>query len=84
MDKICPPNKGGGPVEDIDCVPEEIIALERKPGTKVYGTYLRAKRDLAVGDEITYNYLSAPDYLLKEPHVVSGCNIKDGPPAPLD
>ncbi len=33
----------------------------------------RARVDLKPGDEITYNYLEAPDYVWKEPHVVSGC-----------
>jgi len=84
VDKICPPNPSGGRVDDIECVPEEIgLELKIRPGTKVYATYLIAKRDLEIGDEITYNYLSAPDYVWKEPHVVSGC-IKDGPPAPTE
>ena len=61
---------------DLDCAPQEVINLPRKPGTKVYGAYLRALRDLNEGDEVTYNYQTAPDYIWKEPHVVAGCDAE--------
>jgi len=62
---------------DRDCIPEDVAHLQRKPGTKIYGVYLKALRDLPAGSEITYNYQAAPDYVWKEPHVVAGCDPND-------
>ena len=63
-------------INQTDCIPDLVArTVPRKPGSKIRSVYLRAKRDLAVGDEITYNYLSAPDYVSKELHVVAGCDL---------
>ena len=32
-----------------------------------------SRRALAEGEEITYDYRTAPGYVLKEPHVIAGC-----------
>jgi hypothetical protein len=39
---------------------------------------MRALRPLEVGDEITYSYVTAPDYVHKPPDVVAGCQPPPG------
>eukprot|EP00658_Telonema_sp_P-2_P067957 TRINITY_DN56897_c0_g1_i1.p1 TRINITY_DN56897_c0_g1~~TRINITY_DN56897_c0_g1_i1.p1 ORF type:complete len:237 (-),score=51.60 TRINITY_DN56897_c0_g1_i1:4-714(-) len=56
------------------CIPDVLSKqLPRRQGSKIRAVYLRAVRDLEPGDEITYNYLTAPDYVSKEAHVTAGC-----------
>jgi len=77
IENVCDDSSSRGDVKDNECVPKEIaVDLKRKSGTKLYGAYLKAKKDLAVGDEITYNYLSRPDYIYKDPHVTQECKRK--------
>jgi len=71
--KVCPRDHQPDTDAERNCVPEAIASMPRKVGSKLYAVYLRALRDLKEGDEITYNYLTAPDYVWKEPHVVAGC-----------
>jgi hypothetical protein len=44
-------------------------------------------RVITPGDEITYNYLEAPDYVHKPPDVVAGCKVptkgRGGKPRPI-
>merc|ERR1711865_574648 len=59
---------GGG---EAECVPDQLSRFNQ--AGPVRAVYLRALRDMLPGDEITYNYLTAPDFFIKESHVVAGC-----------
>lgn len=58
--------------DQAECVPDALHRYFSKNGP-IRAVYLVALRDLQPGDEITYNYLTAPDYVSKEAHVIAGC-----------
>ena len=70
----CDPNF----VLDVESMPASrppagLRLVPRRVNATLTAFYFKATRDLPTGAEVTFNYLSAPNYIAKPPAAVQGC-----------